>query len=256
MADYSDEEGNQARRVVERLIDLDEEIPELDADIVVSDLEADASEFAAELELFEQIQVDAPAVRIADEPVPIALSALVGAGSSWLPLTDLYRSPRTRRVSLFRDWLFLYLSSLSDRPNLFGGIETIPREQARATFLDRAAAFLAIRISAVRAFDHADSTRWSGSSPLWLRQRVGGPRVSTPGCLFTVSTNSSGLRVFWSGVYRISANYFNHPTTPTNSVLQSGTYVFGVDGGAYGSQIQWDNAVVTLPGNPHAHLNF
>ena len=81
--------------------------------------------------------------------------------------------------------------------------------------------------------------------------------MSTPGCNFTVSTNSTGLRVFWSGAYRVSPNYFNHPTTPTVSVLQSGTYVFGVDGGAYGNQIQWDlNAVVTLPGNPNVHLNY
>jgi hypothetical protein len=55
----------------------------------------------------------------------------------------------------------------------------------------------------------------------------------------------------------LSPNYFSHPTTPTIGVLQSGTYVFGVDGGAYGNQLQWDlRTVVTLPGSRYAHLNY
>ena len=92
---------------------------------------------------------------------------------------------------------------------------------------------------------------------LSLPRRARSSPIPTPGCNFTVTTNSSGLRVLWSGAYRISGNYFSHPTTPTASVLQSGSYIFGVDGGAYGTNAQWDKkAVVTLPGRPSMHLNF
>lgn len=76
---------------------------------------------------------------------------------------------------------------------------------------------------------------------------------TTPGCTFSVNAISSGLRVHWSGAYRISGNYFSHPTSPASSVLQSGVYIFGVDGGAYTSP-RWDTCTkVTLPG-PHTSI--
>lgn len=258
MADYSDREAREARRIVDRLLSPEQEAPDIEGALVVSDIESDAAEFAGELQLLEEFGVDAPAVRLGEEElVPVALSLI--AGSTW-PFSPLVGGPRGRRWRghpFFHEWAYSYFRSLFEDDERFRPFETMSREQARATFVRRATDFLATRMAAVHEFDRPQSRRWSGISFLNVFQRAGGPRVSTPGCRFTVSTNSNGLRVFWSGAYRVSPNYFSHPTTPTLGVLQSGTYVFGVDGGAYGNQIQWDlNAVVTLPGSPHAHLNY
>ncbi len=259
MADYSEAEARDARRIVGRLLEPEQETPPIEGMLAVSDIESDAAEFAAELEILKDVGVDAPAVRFGgEELVPVALSLIAGPSwSSFPPLTGGTLSRRWRGHPFFHEWAHFYFRSLFDEGKRFRGFETMSREQARATFLKRATDFLATRMAAVRDFDRPQSRRWSGISFLNVLQRIGGPRVSTPGCHFSVSTNSNGLRVFWSGAYRVSPNYFSHPTTPTLGVLQSGTYVFGVDGGAYGNQIQWDlNAVVSLPGSPHVHLNY
>jgi len=258
MADYSDADAREARRIVERLLSSEAETLDVEGALVVSDIESDAAEFVSDLELLENVGLNVPAVRVGgEELVPVALSLAAGPGWPFYPMMGTKRSRGWRRHPLFLELTYDYLRSLSEKGDRFNGFEAMPREQARATFLTRATDFMATRIAAVRDFGRPQSHRWSGISFLNVMQRLGGPRVSTPGCHFTVSTNSNGLRVFWSGAYLVSPNYFSHPTTPTLGVLQSGTYVFGVDGGAYGNQIQWDlNAVVTLPGIPHAHLNY
>jgi hypothetical protein len=138
------------------------------------------------------------------------------------------------------------------------GYTTIDRGEATASFARRAMDFLAGRVAAVRNWRNGGYQRpWPGATVLNLRPLMTAPPAPVPGCHFTVSTLSNGLRVFWSGAYFISPNNFNSPTTPTTSVLQTGNYIFGVDGGAYGNTIQWDqNLVVSLPGTPYAHLNF
>jgi hypothetical protein len=257
MADYSEAEARDARRIVESLLDSEQETPHVEGALVVSDIESDATEFAAELQLLEDVDADAPAVRLGEELVPIALSLIAGPSWPFYSATGLGRNGMWRRHPFFHEWAYYYFRALYEEGGRFRDFETMPREQARTTFIRRATEFLATRIAAVRDLDRPQSRQWAGISFLNLLQRTRGPRVSTPGCHFTVSTNSNGLRVFWSGAYRVSPNYFSHPTTPALSVLQSGTYVFGVDGGAYGNQIQWDlNAVVSLPGSPHAHLNY
>lgn len=257
MADYSEQESREARRIVDRLLAPQQEPPDIEGALVVSDVESDAAEFANELQLLEEVGVDAPAVRLGDqELVPVALSLI--AGPAW-PFSRSMWGPRLpwRGHPIFHEWAYFYVRSLFEGGDRPPGVETMSRDQARATFVRRATDFLATRMAALHEFERPQSHRWSSIAFLNVLQRAGGPRVSTPGCHFTVSTNSNGLRVFWSGAYRVSQNYFSHPTTPTLGVLQSGTYVFGVDGGAYGNQIQWDlNAVVTLPGSPHAHLNY
>lgn len=257
MADYSESEAREARRIVERLLGPEEEAPDIEDALVVSDIQSDAAEFAGELQVLEEIGVDVPAVRIGEELVPVALSLLVGSLWPSSPLQWVARGRRWLGHPYFRDWLHFYFRSLLEDRDRFPALEKLSREEARSTFVRRATDFLATRMAAVHEYERLQSRRWSNVSLLNVLQRTGGPKVSTPGCHFTVSTNSKGLRVFWSGAYRVSPNYFSHPTTPTLSVLQSGTYVFGVDGGAYGNQIQWDlNAVVTLPGSPRAHLNY
>jgi hypothetical protein len=136
--------------------------------------------------------------------------------------------------------------------------DSIGAMEAQEIFKSRAINFLATRMDSVRNFrERGFEENWGQHALLSFRQKAGGPKVTTPGCSFNVSTNSNGLRVFWSGAYYISPNYFSHPTSPATSVLQSGIYLFGVDGGVYGNTIQWDvSAVVSLPGNPYIHLNY
>jgi hypothetical protein len=258
MPDYSDQEARKARRIVERLLDVDQEAPDIEDMLVVSDIESDAAEFVAEMRLLEAIGVDAPAVRVGEEElVPVALSLIAGTGWQRLPPMGGGRSPAWHNHPFFHELAYDYFRSFFEERERFPAFATISREHARSTFLKRASEFLATRLAAVNEYLKKRSNRWAGLAFLNMLQRTGGPRILTPGCHFSVSTNTTGLRVFWSGAYRVSPNYFSHPTTPTVGVLQSGTYVFGVDGGAYGNQIQWDlNAVVSLPGRPHAHLNY
>ena len=260
MADYSEEEPRDARRIVDGFVESRERPAELELEegLAVSDIESDAADFIADLELLSHVGASMPAVRVGDEElVPVALSLLGGPGFSSYPTTAGLRYQMWRRNPFFEEWAYYVLRSLTDEDRRFRGFETLSLESAQETFVRRATDFLATRIAAVREVRRPQSHRWPSMSFLNLLQRSGGPRIPTPGCNFSVSTQSSGLRVFWSGAYRVSPNYFSHPTTPTLGVLQSGNYIFGVDGGAYGNHIQWDlNAVVSLPGRPHAHLNF
>lgn len=228
-------------------------------DIVIYDLERDTMDFLNDLELLEDLGMDMPAIRVSGEYlVPISLSFFAGLEGLWPSPEKLVERRKWRRYRTYYEILREVLYELKYSQNsvdLSDGIEPISRSEAHATFLSRATDFLETRIAAVKAFDRQDrGLMWSLLS---LPQKVGGPKVTTPGCHFTVTSNSPGLRVFWTGAYRISKNYFSSPTSPTASILQSGTYMFGVDGGAYGNAIQWDtNAVVSLPGNPQIHLNY
>jgi hypothetical protein len=227
---------------------------ELEPELVVSDIEADAYELEAELELLEKVGVDVPALPLGDVAVPVALRAI--AGASW-PGDPLER-PLAPGQRQFDPGTAASLRLLIERGELTTEYGTMSRREARFTFFWGARQSLARRIAAVRRLARGDILQWQGFAPLTMPQRAGGPAVSTAGCTVGVSTNSSGLRVFWSGAYFIVPTYFGAPTTPASGVLLSGTYVFGVDGGSYGKDIQWDkNAVLKLPGSmPYVHLNY
>lgn len=257
MAEYSRDDAQHARRIVDRLLGDERVGLDIDKDIVVYDLQRDAADFSSDLALLEDIGADVPAIRIAGEYlVPMSLSSFAGPQWFGYPGAPTFGSRNWRRHPFLYEWAHDLFRSLRRSDNSLNSIETICREDARSTFAIRASDFLATRIAAVRAFSSRKQEQ-SATSPLNILQKMGGARVITPGCNFSITTDSPGLRVFWSGAYRISQNYFGHPTTPTASVLQSGTYVFGVDGGAYGNTIQWDtSAVVSLPGLPQAHLNY
>lgn len=257
MAEYSEGDAHNARRIVDRLLSDERTALDIDKDIVVYDLQRDAVDFSSDLALLEDIRADVPAIRIAGEYlVPMSLSSFAGPQWFGYPSVPIFGSRHWRRNPFIYEWAHDLFRSLRRNDNSPDGIETMSRKEARSTFAERASDFLATRIAAVRAFGGRQQKQ-SAPPLLNILQKAGGVRVTTPGCNFSISTNSPGLRVFWSGAYRISSNYFSHPTTPTSGVLQAGTYVFGVDGGAYGNLIQWDtNAVVSLPGLPHAHLNY
>lgn len=257
MAEYSDGDAQYARHIVDQLLSDEKVGLDIENDIVVYDLQRDAADFSSDLELLEDIGADVPALRVAGEYlVPVSLSSF--AGPQWFeyPSRLILRSRQWQRNPYIREWAYDLFRSLRRGDGSPDGNNTMSREEARSTFAVRATDFLATRIAAMMAFS---SRKQKQSAPYLLNvlQKSGGARVATPGCHFSVSSNSPGLRVFWSGAYRISSNYFSHPTTPATSVLQSGTYVFGVDGGAYGNDIQWDeSAVVSLPGIPQIHLNY
>jgi len=257
MPEYSREDERYARRVVEQCLERDAEGLEIEPTLAIADVESDARDFAEDLKILGQLGVNMPAVSMGNDLVPIALEYVVGwsrpsiFGLRFGVREPWYRGPYSQEA-LYEALREYFQSQIVDR------FSSMDRQEARQTFLRRATDFLATRMAAVRRFrSHGPEQAWPGASFLNFPQILRGPSVMTPGCNFTVTTNSTGLRVFWSGPYRLNSNYFNHPTTPTSSVLQSGTYIFGVDGGAYANNIQWDfNAVVSLPGQPHLHLNF
>jgi hypothetical protein len=259
MAEYSHEDSEYAANIVQRLTNQEAEGLELEPDVVVSDVESDANAFSEDLSLLEEFNANMPAVRVADETVPVSLGFVMSQSARWPPVPFLF-GPGIGRPWRRDPYFYEYMSEFLRRDERgFDGFLSMSREEARATFVRRATDFVATRVAAVRGFRNrreGDQTR-QRPSLLNLRQLLRGRQVTTPGCHFTVSSNSNGLRVFWSGAYYVTPNNFNHPTSPTSGVLQSGTYIFGVDGGAYGNNIQWDlNCVVSLPGSPYAHLNF
>lgn len=257
MSNFNEADADEARRIINALLEDEREVQMANDSLPIADIEQDARAFSDELGFLSYIGEDAPAVLVEEEElVPIALSAVLGQvpfsfgdHGDWRILRDYWDYGPFPGRHFFRN---LLRERLNRNPT---GIpfRLIPHEQARSTFARRAISFLANRI----AWLNGDRDSFDRASTLNVMQRAGGKTVQTPGCHFSVSTNSPGLRVFWSGAYRVSPNYFSHPTTPALSVLQSGTYVFGVDGGAYGNSISWDlNAVVSLPGNPSVHLNY
>lgn len=250
----SEPEFELANQYVRRLMDADSDYRaqrddrldyELPNAISVADIESEVAGFRQDTQIVERVGIDLPVMRIGDELVPVALSLATGTYKGFL-------TPDSRDF-LFVDGFYRFLRERELRSDY----ETVPVGAATETFARRAARFLATRISAVRAFERGAES-WRELSMLRLRRHNHGSNfVNTPGCKFDVSTNSAGLRVFWSGAYRVSPNYFGQPTSPAESVLQSGSYIFGVDGGAYSDAIHWDsNAVSTLPGAAGLHLNF
>jgi hypothetical protein len=90
MADYSDEEAWDARRIVDRFVESREGPAELELEegLVVSDIESDAADFTVELELLSEIGAHMPAVRVGgEELVPVALPLLGGSGPFQYPMT-------------------------------------------------------------------------------------------------------------------------------------------------------------------------
>jgi hypothetical protein len=261
MADYSRQDATYARDIMRRLMSGEADKLELRPDFAISDVESHANMFTAELDLLRGFGANVPAVIIEEEAVPVSLDlAITGGADRTFLASPLGLNARSwRRNRFIYEFAYEFFHRLRDKRPI-DGIASMKPEEARRTFVRRATKFVATRLASVRRFrDDGPNTPWRGqaASMLNIRQRVGGPRIGTPGCNFTVSTNSNGLRVFWSGAYYVTPNNFNHPTSPTSSVLQSGTYVFGVDGGAYGNVIQWDlSAVASLPGLPSVHLNF
>jgi len=251
MAEYTDDEAGRSRRIVEGLLSEEQPRADLQQGLSIVDIEQDSKEFLGDLEILSLIGTDVPALRVGEDGlVPVSLSMLsldpFRRGASRRPLPPFFlRDPRE-----------YYYYALRGEGKPYEGFETISAEEARTNFIRRATDFLALRIAAIRGIKGGGPSD-PPKSILNMLQRSGGSRTSVPGCSFSVTANTYGLRVFWSGAYYVTGNYFGHPTFPTVGVLQSGIYIFGVDGGAYGNVIQWDtSAICRLPGKPSVHVNY
>jgi hypothetical protein len=235
MVDYSPEDMRFARLILDRIATNEEELshrPRI-RDVLVDDVVEDLEGFAQDFTFLEDLKMPMfPAAPFEDgDKVPIDLALVM-----------------PKRVIQGRD-----LRQVIFRATEAAGLVFVPHEEARATVWGRAMEFIASRFAGDRQIREEGL---DGHSSLFMSNPAQPSTGPTPGCRFTVTTNTHGLRVLWSGAYRISANLFSSPSSPAKSILQSGVYRFGVDGGAYKSP-RWDmNAKVSLPGATSAHLNF
>ena len=226
--------------------------------VSIADIEGDTLEFLSELELWSYVRRGVPSMSLQDGPsAPVSLAVLGDRwgggffGSSVAPSAFAISS----RELLFD--LIYHIRDIISKKLLSENIEWLDGDKARVNFVSGATSFLQKRISYARLWG-AKIAPYAGHAPLLsLARHLGGSRSQVPGCLFSVTTNTPSLSVYWSGAYYITPNFFGHPTSPVTGVLQAGTYVFGVGGGAYRNLAQWDtNAVCSLPGAPAAHLQY
>jgi hypothetical protein len=249
---FSDDDMSYASRIVDLLMEAVPMERFLEPNLAIGDLVLDVNSFNSDYKFAEEYDVNLPALEIFGRLVPISIEYLFNTpyypGNNehlwWQQLPFMYELGYSIAKQL------KYLEQTKE-------FRTMNRDEARGSFIEGAYTFLATRVAAVRAFQGLRNF-WNNIPKLTFPGKNENENpIITPGCLFSVTTNSIGLRVFRSGAYRISAKYFGQPTSPTTGTLQSGTYIFGVDGGAYGNAVQWDtNAVVTLPGEPSVHLNY
>ena len=237
-----DSDARYATYVVDSLLRSGRVDTEPGDDLVISDVEADAIEFGTELDMLGSAGIGVPTVQLEDGLVPVALRVVAGADPA---------EPAERPASA--DELRSYLAQITGGPRGFAGYDVAPPDVARDAFRDRAIDFLAERFGALRDLRSGDPARWGKVVELGVPHRLGAAAQATPGCVFQVSTNTPGIRVHWSGAYRITWIHFGR-STPVSNVLQAGTYVFGVDD-PHGPGVLQDRAVVRLPGPPSLHLN-
>lgn len=251
MAEYNERDAERAEKIIAGVFEGERRGGEFEEGLSIADIEDDTALFRAELNIVESTDSYFPALEIADGLVPVSLTSFFyDAGP---PITR-HLSLRTPFWDIYSDWMRY---ALRDRARIFGDEPTLSPGQARESFFDRARIFLATRLAGLRSRPSAGAP--PGPPPtLNLPQFLGGPPTSTvAGCHFSVKTNSPGLAVYWSGAYFISANYLGSPTSPAVGVLQAGTYVFGINGGAYGNRVRWDKKkVCSLPGLPSVHLPY
>ncbi len=232
MSDFSDADRDKAREIINRLHEGEDYFPEGESGLSVEDIENDFIEFSNEASLVEMYTGQFPVLEV--------------KGGAKIPVS-LYHSIAKNIIGrhlLLDEFLFsgpAFLRRYDAQYTL------IPVKKARENFKKLATDFLAERISALRHRREKEDKRMD--SELHMNLSRGGTSSTVPGCQFSVITKSSGLSTYWSGAYYINPNYHKAPTSPATAPLQAGTYVFGVNGGAYGSRVRWDkNKVCTIPG--------
>ena len=258
MKDNSNSDYNRAKSIINALFEMKYELKEeFEHGYSIFDIEQHVNQFMSEIKMLEGISASDrfPAFVVNDGlKIPVSLSFFD------FPFSNRYfQYTHSEFFGFLFEEQYKYVWYRYLRENLYriNNFIFISFKEARESFIENATKSLACRIAAVGQSGSNRISQPSVAHNLKIPRRIGAVPKSTPGCLFTVTSNSPGLRVFWSGAYYITSHYFGAPTSPATSVLQSGTYIFGVDGGAYGSTVQWDkNAVCSLPGQPYVHLNY
>jgi hypothetical protein len=264
MADYTEADLKRARGIVDSLASGargrgDREYKfrgDIEDGLSIADLETHAEQFYNELNTIDYLGLNFPAISIDGATIPVALSEALPDNSGWVPgWTTVWR--RFLPPGYFSEQLY---NELRRGMRRFGEeIRWLPGREADETFVARASEFLASRIAGRRAFGDGASLPPDGPPPIKFNMQkfIGGPPTHVVGCSFSVHTCSANLSAYWSGAYLIRSNYHGAPTTPAVGPLQAGTYVFGINGGAYGTKVQWDtNKVCTLPGMNSVRLQY
>ena len=256
MAEYPREDRDRARDFIERLEPREgreRRVSDIEDGLSVTDLQTEARQFYDELELLDSFDLDVPAVRVEDMGLlPVALWEAVPVPNYSLGLPRRWWRRIYPRFVL-RNLLYTGLQRRRDRMREDA---ILSRSEARTIFIDKASEFLASRFWGNRVLSDR-GLRDVERREVRMAKFMGGPSTTVTGCVFNVHTRSRGLSAYWSGAYYIASNYHGAPTTPASGVLQAGTYIFGVDGGVYSNNVQWDtNKVCTLPGTPDVRLQF
>src|SRR3546814_677571 len=97
MASYSEDDAAQARRIVEGLLGREREAHDIDENLVISDIEADAHEFSEELDLLDDLDLGVPAFRIGGEGEQVPVTVSLALGGTW-PLRFAFAQYANRRL--------------------------------------------------------------------------------------------------------------------------------------------------------------
>jgi len=228
---------------------------DLEDGISIADVQVHADQFYDELETLAYLDIEYPGVHIdSGNPVPVSVTEALPKffSDAFFLRRDLLRYvgfPDRERLS----------QELQRGMRRFGeGVRWLSPTEADDSFIARVTDFLACRLFGKRVLADDEPLRGCPPTATFTMQKfVGGPLTQVNGCHFSVHTKSSQLDAYWSGAYLVTPNYHGRPTSPAIGPLQAGTYIFGVNGGAYGSQVKWDhNKVCTLPGVPSVFLSY
>jgi hypothetical protein len=243
----------RARRITERL--MTRQAMEQLEQVSVIDIQGFVGLFDADKQILRAAGSLAPATVISGRPCVVSLDYLARLDPHLQYFMSLARLLGSTVQAELGDTLHRVFSELLGRGSSLP-LHEVTLDEADALFEQGVEETVQGRLYVASDEGKATFESLAGKlSQLNLQMLQGGGRTAVPGCNFHVTSQSSGLRVYWSPAYYITPNYFGAPTSPATSVMQAGSYVFGVDGAAYAT-VQWDNAVCTLPGRNSIHLNY
>ena len=239
MPEPTDDQRRSAHEIVDRLFQIDEwlarpvpvRVEALLSGLSILDLEFHAPQFHAEIALLELLGLDSPAMPLDDEyHVPVSLAVvsphLFGPPLTVAPLAPLRYRRRylDRYLSFFGPDLERILDELYERMNL------VPLElrEAQRVFVERASEALSHRVANAQG---ADEDPPDTATMINIPPTAGAAATLVATCRFTVSTNTSGLRVFWSGAYYIRKRAGYRPLRRTGSWQRADGSLVPLDAG-------------------------
>ncbi len=267
--EYSEASLIKARSIINKMMLTVESYNPLESDlreIPLVDFYLDILNFVADMEISKISSNKLPVEENDGTLIPLSLTIF---GRPSLPKYAIFPG-RDLTLGYFHRYMDDFYHNIEIMEFGIPNIKWINSQEVREIFLTEATKSFAHRLGFLQSPDSSEEqfdpdfggqggevSPPSSTTPLNFIPPFGGQTLSTIGCLFTVTSNTPGLNVHWSGAYYKSKKYFGGPTTPVTSALQAGKYIFAVDGGPYVTD-QWDNSPVTIPGTypPTKHLNF